>query len=151
GPMVRTDSGLMSRVVAPVLRADGDTLGLLVSSTRVAGTGVKEIRSLIGSDATVMVGNAAGDLWTDLTVEVDGPPPGLPVSTLAEYTGANGQAWMGVASPIRLTPWLVWVQLPRAEVLAPAQVLVRNIALVALLIIPVGAFAAWLISNRVTA
>ncbi|MHB1222666.1 MAG: ATP-binding protein [Gemmatimonadaceae bacterium] len=152
GRMVHTDSGVMSRTIAPVVRrVDGDTLALLVVSRRVAGTGVDQIRALIGSDATLMVGNTDASIWTDLADETSGPPTGLPVAELTEYTSADGRRWMGVATPIAQTPWLVWVQVPRAEVLAPARALVRDIALGALVIVALGAFVAWLISNRVTA
>jgi PAS domain S-box-containing protein len=153
GNTVQTDSGVMTRTIAPVIRGvDGDTLGLLVVSRRVAGTGVDQIRALIGSDATVMIGNADASIWTDLTTAIPGPPAGMPVGELAEYTSsADGRRWMGVATPIGRTPWAVWVQVPHDVVVAPARALVFDVALAALLIVALGAFVAWLISNRVTA
>src|SRR2546425_3975492 len=57
---------------------------------------------LIGSHATVLLGNAAGDVWTDLVRTVPGPPSQVLRSARGalEDAGETGGARLGAAAPL---------------------------------------------------
>jgi PAS domain S-box-containing protein len=149
GPFVRTGSGATFQVATPVIGAARDTVGFLVLYRPLAGQGADQATGLIGSHASLLVGNATGDVWTDLSTVVAGPPRSFPVGAPAEYTVA-GERRIGVAFPIRATPWLVQVHLPRATALAPARDFVLRITEIALALVALGAAGAWVLSRRVT-
>ncbi|HET9986260.1 MAG TPA: ATP-binding protein [Longimicrobiales bacterium] len=152
GPLVRAAGDVVYPVVAPVLDAGGDTLGVLVEQRRFpAGNQAQFLGGLIGSGATVRIGNATRDVWTDLSKEVAGPPGRLPMGTPTEFAAADGERMLAVQMRVRATPWLVVVQLPRRTALAPAARLVFDIALIALLFVALGAAGAWALSRQVTA
>jgi PAS domain S-box-containing protein len=148
GPLAFTaDTGHYSMVVA-VRSARGDTLGFVVVHRRIAsGAAAHMITQLIGSDAQFLIGNADGVLWTNLETRVAGPPDPL---RSHDYTAPNGVRWVGAAVPVPRTPWLVWIQLPRDVVLAPAESFLADCARVALLVIVAGTIGAWLVSRHIT-
>jgi PAS domain S-box-containing protein len=150
--LVRADTGVAYATVAPVLGAGRDTLGFVVAFRRLrGGPGAAQLAGLIGSDATVLVGNATGGLWTDLSRPVAGPPDGITPGEPQQYTQADGTRLVGVAASIRGTPWMVWVQVPRRAVLAAAKPFVLRIAAIGLLFIALGAVGAWMLIRRLTA
>jgi len=57
---------------------------------------------------------------------------------------------VGAGVPIKLTPWLVWVDLPSSDVLAPAYRFLRDMTLAGLLLALVGGLVALLISRDIT-
>jgi PAS domain S-box-containing protein len=152
GPLVRSGAGVLFQVAAPVLGAEGDTIGLLVVERRVAsGQAAGQIGELIGTQASLLVGNVTGDVWTDLTSGVAGPSRLPPLGVLIEYPDAGGEQLFGVATRIRSTPWLVLIQRPRWAALAPAREFVVQMAGVALVVVVLGTGGAWILSHRVTA
>jgi PAS domain S-box-containing protein len=176
GPPVAAEPepGLLERAAGPdsggvgAFRADGDSvlypvlvpvrdqgarLGALLEWRRVSSSARARAvtNAVIGSSATVYVGNVAGDVWTNLSQAV--PPPPVPVSrarAVLEYERPGTGAVFAAARPIVGPPWILLVEFPRAVVLAPAQALFRQLALAALLILAVGLVAAWLLSRNIT-
>ncbi|MBX6363074.1 MAG: PAS domain S-box protein [Gemmatimonadetes bacterium] len=152
GPLMRTAGGIVYRIVAPVRGARGDTLGMLVEERGFpAGNQPQLLGVLIGSGAAVRLGNAAGDVWTDLLKEVEGPPARLPIGTPTEFVGADGVPLIGMQLPVRATPWVVVAHLPRRTALAPARRLLVDLGLIALVFVALGAAGAWALSRQVTA
>ena len=94
---------------------------------------------LVADDAAVLIGNAAGGAWTDLSRIVPPPPVDLAHRGGIEYRRADGQMRLGAVSPVRGTPWAVWVELPRSMILAPARVFLRRMLIVTLVVVVVGA------------
>src|SRR2546423_2431639 len=71
--------------------------------------------------------------------------------TVTSYSALDGTERLGAATAIRQTPWLVWVDIRTAAVLAPAQRFLTVMAIAAVMILLIGALAAWLISRQITA
>jgi PAS domain S-box-containing protein len=152
GAFIPSDSGVAYSVGLPVVAGQQDTIGFLVEHHRLtSGEGAAQIGALIGSKATLLLGNAQGGLWTDLSKTVAGPPPDVRIGSPTTYATPAGTQVISVTAPIPTTPWLVSVQVPRATAVAAAQVFLVKIAAIGLIFIVIGTLCAWLVSRWVTA
>jgi signal transduction histidine kinase len=150
GPIVADRGTLFYEAVVPITSSPTDTIGTLAQFRQVSSAqGAQLIGGLIGSDATLLFGNMAG-LWTDLSKVVAGPPVKSKAPTVITYHAPDGSARLGAYAPVKLTPWLVWVDIRKSAILAPARRFLKTMALAGLLILLVGAFGAWLISRQIT-
>jgi len=137
--------------VTAALTIEGRRTGYLVNWRRVQASpeATQQVTQLIGADAALLVGNVSGDVWTDLSARVDGPPVDMRGRQgLIEYARPARGTYVARAAPIGGTPWILVVELPRDRVLAPVQSFVGRMAVVALGLIVVGAVGAWLVSRR---
>ncbi len=151
GPLIMDGDSIAFSAGAPILVDGVDTVGRVVQLRRVAsGQGAQNISQLIGSQATLSIGNASGNIWTNLAARVDGPPADVTIARAQVYLARDGTARIGAAAPIARTPWIVWVDSPRSAVLAPARALMSNLALIALGLVAAGTLAGWLLSRQIT-
>jgi PAS domain S-box-containing protein len=141
---------LVYPVIAPV-RDRSELLGYVVRLRRLSGSsqGGRQLAQLIGSDAALYLGNATGDLWTDFSAIVPGPPVDVRgAGALVEYRRADGGTYMAAPARIPATPWTVLVEFPLGPVLAPARAFLLRMGAVGLLLVAAGAVAAWGLSRR---
>jgi PAS domain S-box-containing protein len=118
-----------------------------VNWRRVVGS-TRAINALIGADARLLVGNVKGDVWTDLTARVAGPPIDVRERRgLIEYQRASGERYVASAATLSGTPWLVVVELPRDRALAPVWSFGRRIVVIALVLGVLGAVGVWAVSR----
>jgi signal transduction histidine kinase len=145
------DSVIFYELQSAVVAAPGDTTGFVTVYKQIsAANGAKVVASLIGSDASVLIGNSDGKVWTDMSEIVAGPPTPDRIGAPTSYTSAKGDRRIGAEVPIQSLNWLVWVDIPAASVLAPAKRFLRDMAIAALLLVIVGGLAALLISRQIT-
>lgn len=107
-------------------------------------------RKLIGAGATLLLGNADGTMWTDLSRKIAGPP--IDPRTwhgVQEYRRA-GHAVVGEAVPLQGTPLIVAIEFPLNEVMAPAQSFLRGILGITLFFVLLGVLGAWWFARRLT-
>ena len=150
GPFVTRGDTIYTEARLPVVGSGGDTLAFVRQLARVAdGASGALVRSLIGSDARVLIGNADGELWSDLSRRMPAPPGALVAGSVREVS-SNGVRWLGGTAAVPRVPWLVWVAIPRDGVLAPAHTMLTSIAILALLVVAGGAFSAWFIGRHLT-
>src|SRR5438309_870441 len=150
GPLRAIGDSLVFPVIAAV-GGNGRRAGYVVNWRRVQASrdATRRLTELIGSDAALLVGNATGDVWTDLSARVRGPPvdvrdrPGV-----IEYTRPGRGTSLARAQVITGTPWVLVTELPRDGVLAPVRTFVVRTAAVALALIVTGAAGAWGVSRR---
>ena len=149
-PISASDTVLFYFVQTPVIASPGDTSGFLTIYRQIsAAQGAKVVAALIGSDAALLIGNADGKVWTDMTEIVTGPPaPDKAGASI--YTSANGVRRIGTQVAIKSLDWLLWIGIPTSVVVAPATRFLRDMAIVALLLVIVGGVAALLISRQIT-
>lgn len=151
GPFIAANGIIYYEVSAPVTGESHDTVGSIGEYRQLpAGQGAQVIRGLIAADAGVLLGNKTGGLWTDLSVVVPAPRTNAHGKYGGRYTAADGTERIGAAVPINLAPWLVWVDVNAADVLAPAHRFLRNATLAAVLLILIGALGAMMISRQIT-
>ncbi|MGH7569268.1 MAG: sensor histidine kinase [Gemmatimonadales bacterium] len=162
-PPARADSAVIGplRVAADTLvyydaRATiavaGRRLGQAVQVRRLTTSAQarQAISGLMGGDATVLLGNAGGELWTDLGTVIRPPPPEARRGGAVTDYRRDALARLGAATPIAGTPWLVIVELESDRVLAPARTYLRRMAVVALIVVVLGAAGAWAVSRGIT-
>lgn len=140
-------------VIVPVPDSAGRTIGYIVQRQPVAaGAAARDrLSRLLGSDAHVYVGNAAGDVWTDFSTRAPAPPVAVGAdTTLLEYTrpGTGGQ--LAVARPMVGLPWLLLVEFPRGVVLSRTDRFLRDAGVAALFLIALVGLVGWRYLRRVT-
>ena len=150
GPLVADRGTLFYEIVAPVVNPPSDTVGTVVQFRQVSqAQTVQLIGELIGSDVTLLFGNTNG-VWTDLSKVVPGPSVAAKGPSVVSYTAPDGSVRLGAWTQMKLTPWLVWVDIRRNSIIAPARRFLDRMALAGLLILVAAALAAWLISRHAT-
>ncbi len=149
-PLYLHHDSVFYEVTAPILVA-GQVAGHVVQRRRFAAgpAAIRSISALIGQGAVLLMGNAAGDLWTDLLARVERPPPVLTGVSGATYA-RNGSMRLSGAAPIAGTPFVIAVEFPRDLVLARTRSLLRWFAVLALVVVALGATAGWALSRRLT-
>lgn len=108
------------------------------------------LNRLLGSGATVAIGNQTGDVWSDFTKAVPGPKLATLQRGSAAYRSPDGSDRIGAVSLIAGTPWATWIDFPRTIVLGPARTFLRRMLLLAALFVAIGTAAVWMISARIT-
>ncbi|MFN2637602.1 MAG: sensor histidine kinase [Gemmatimonadaceae bacterium] len=151
GPIVASDSILFYEVQSPVIAKAGDTTGFVTIYKQISSAqGAKMISGLIASDASILVGNADGKLWTDLSTVVAGPTLGGKLGSPSIYAPRGRGPRIGTAVPVQSLNWIVWVDIPLSNVMAPANKFLRDMTFAALLLALVGGLAAFFISRQIT-
>jgi signal transduction histidine kinase len=135
---------------------DGAPLGFVVERRRIANPSqsqqtVSLLSGLIGSAATIVVGNDDGSAWTNLSTAVTGVPitPDA-ADRLLEYDRPGMPRVFAWAKPIGATPWIVAIEFPRDAVMAPADRLVRRASLMAIALLLIAVGIGWAYSTRIT-
>jgi signal transduction histidine kinase len=150
GPLVADRGTLFYETRTPIVSSPSDTIGTAVQFRQVSSAGgMQLVADLIGSDVTLLFGNTNG-VWTDLSKVVSGPPVSAGARPVISYTAKDGSVRLGAWAPMKLTPWVVWVDIRTNTILAPAQRFLINMQWAGLLILILGALGAWLISRPIT-
>ncbi|MGH7447508.1 MAG: ATP-binding protein [Longimicrobiales bacterium] len=152
GALRSVRDSLVAPVAAPVMAGDS-MIGYVVMWRRVrASEQGRRIEQLIGSSARMYIANEAGDLWTDLSRPVAGPPLApADIDGAVEYAQPGEGRWLADAADIQGAPWVVVVEFSRNLVLAPARRLLRSLVLLGLLALLLAAAATWALAGRFTA
>lgn len=116
-----------------------------------SSAGAALMERLIGNGATLKFGNAAGDLWTDLSIPVQGPPATESEAATVSFADASRTRFLGTTAQIAGTPWRVWVQFNEASLMRPASTLLRRMLPWTAALIVLGVVAVWIVSARITA
>jgi signal transduction histidine kinase len=153
-PFTMIDAAVMQTTVGPVV-SDGRVAGYLVSRSALASSAQQLLflRNLIYPNSRLLVANAAGDIWTDFSKRVDGPPAAsnvLHAGTLVSYTGADKLPVFGRAMRVAQTPWMVVLEFPQGPILAPVRRFIWRAVLLSSLLAIGGAVVGWRLSRRVT-
>lgn len=148
---IMADRGtLFYESTVPMTRSAGDTIGTLAQFREVGSARAAQlIAGLIGSDATLLMGDTTG-LWNNLVTVVPGPMLNSKSPSVLSYQAPDGSVRLGSWAVVKQAPWIVWVDIPTSSILAPARRFLGVMALAGLLILIVGAIGVWLIGRRIT-
>ena len=145
-----TGTSVWIDVAARVHAGPTDTLGTLVQySTLGTAKSQKALEELIGPTAVFLLGNQDNSMWTNIERPVAGPSfdPRSRTSLIRDTVGGGR---IGAVMRMREAPWVVWVGLRMASVLAPVHTLLGKLIVTAAIILLIGAGVAWVASRRVT-
>ena len=155
GPLRASHDSVFTDLRLPILGAAHDTVGVLREFTRLTSDQTSTLlRDLVGSEASLYLGNVAGDVWSDFHRRVPAPPvrPGdVRVGMATESVQPDGSRAIGALASVPGLPWVVWVALPQSAVLAPARTYLVQTAAIALIVIGIGAIGARMLSRRIIA
>jgi signal transduction histidine kinase len=148
---VERDTTVLPEVAAVI--AGGRPIGYYVAWRRIVSTpqARDQLLRLIGPNAALLVGNDTGNVWTDLSKPVAGPPVDVRHATdVAAYTRSAAGPVFGTARAIDGAPWYVVVELGQGAVLGPANQFLRRSAIVGLILVVAGFGIAWRVSREIT-
>lgn len=140
-----------ARVVPTPSDAAHSGVGVLaIERSLTSASGVTLIQRLLGSGAVLKLGNATGDLWTDLAAPVAAPPVMEASAAAVSFVDSSGARRLGNTVPVAGTPWRVWVEFSELALMEPARTLLRRMLPATLLLIFLGAMAVAAVSARIT-
>lgn len=138
-------------IVASVTDQD-KIMGYLViwRSLTTTPQALEQFSKLLGTGATLYIGNADGSLWTNLMK----PVPKLPVDVknignYLEYTNDEGTEVIGAVQKIANSEWLVLVAFAQQTVLESARSFLNWIFLLGGFLIAVGIVLTWVMSRNI--
>jgi len=150
GPLMRLDTTLFVAIAAAAGEAErAGGIVQQVARMQLSERTRSTLTGLAGGDVRLLLGNAAGDPWTDFATIVPAPPASV-LSSRTPVRYERGEAMRASAAPVLGTPWMVVAELPSRVVSAPARAYLLNMAPLALLIVVAGALLAWWGSRRLT-
>ena len=151
GGMHRVRDSLYYAVVGRTRDVAG-THGFLVEWRRAAVDAAtrRQILDLIGTDAAIYFGNAAGPEWSDFATVVAPPPAPITKNGLVSFEREGLGRQLGSAQLIDGTPWTLLVEFPEARIYAPVRSMLERVIAITLLLLAAGLAAAWLFGTRLT-
>jgi len=153
GPFMRQDTTLFIAVTMAVGAGPAERSGGIVQQVGRVGLNArtpKALTGLAGGDIVLLVGNAAGDPWTDFATIVPAPPRNVLTSPTPVRYEHGGEMRRAAAAAVPGTPWMVVAEMPSRLIAVPARDYLRSMAPIAVLIVIAGALLAWWGSRRLT-
>jgi len=134
---------------------NGQVIGYVVERRRINNPSqtrqtVQLLTGLIGNEATMVLGNADGTVWSDLEKPIADVPIRADENRLWDYTRAGRPRTFAWATAIDGTPWAVAIEFPQDAVLEPSQRLVVRLVGLALLLFGVSVAVGWVLTRRIT-
>ncbi len=152
GRFHRLGDTLVYASVAPLAPAPGrpEMLVMQWRSVSLSARQRESVMNLLGSNASLLLGNVNDSIWTDFEHIIDEPRAYRDAVDATITHEHGGESHLARAAPVTGTQWLVAVEMPMNEVLAPVTSYTRQIGGIALLVIGVGLLGAWAVSRDIT-
>ena len=132
-----------------VVPISGNPGGYLVSRRSIfVSPGPEVFSRMVGSRASIEIGNRSGDVWSDLRRVVPAPPIDLTKPGVATYRAADGERRVGALASFQGAPVMLWVGFPESVVLAPARDYLREMIGVAFLFVLIAVVVARIGTGR---
>jgi signal transduction histidine kinase/ActR/RegA family two-component response regulator len=112
----------------------------------------RSLTDLIGTHARLAIGNVTGDGWSDLSnpAPVPAPAPAGETDTVFVSVTSDGERVLGSRKAVPGSPWVVAIEFPYSEVVAPIVGLSRSLSIFAAMLLLIGAFIAFMIARSMT-
>lgn len=138
-------------VVIPVIEGN-KTVGYLQRWRKlsVSRQGILQLSQLLGTGATLYLGNKDGSLWSNLVRPIP-PPTGIKDrgTGVFDFNGDNGPS-IAASQGIQHTPWLLMVEFARSTLLEAPNRFLRWLVIAGMLFTAIGSFLAWIMSRNLT-
>src|SRR5690349_581069 len=137
--------------VAAIKSEDGKVTGYLVRWRKLSAStdSRQQMTRLLGTSATLYLGNQDEDTWTDLANIV--AKPAVDVRAKADiltYSRGNTEV-IGVARPITGTPWVVLIEFPDDVVLKPVSGFMARMIVIDIFLFVMGVAGAFVLSRKI--
>ena len=146
------EQGVLAYPIIARIRLESKTAGYVVEWRQLDSNpqARQQLLNLMGGGLEISLGSARGGLWTDFAKAVAKPSIALPATGPLSYHQPGVGDRLAVARELSGTGWTLVVDSSLDRALAPVQAMVRKLALVTLLLLGLGAAAAWLLASRLT-
>ena len=153
---LRLDGSRVLYAVGARIETGGTLAGYLVERRRIANASQTQqtvvlLSGLIGSDASIVIGNQDGSAWTNLSTPVAGMPiTASGADRLWEYERDGMPRSFAWAATIPMTPWIVAVEMPRSVVLGPVRRFLLRSLVIATTVLLIAVAIGLVTSRRIT-
>jgi signal transduction histidine kinase/CheY-like chemotaxis protein len=151
-PFVLHNDTLMFATFGPVRTGAPVTAWVVIWRRLAERDDSRSLTDLIGTHARLALGNASGDVWTDLNRLAPAPPDppnGLRDTTFLGVT-KTGERVLASHTAVIGSPWVVAVEFPYSDVVGPIVGLARRLAIFGAALLLLGAFMAVAIARSLT-
>ena len=150
----RIESGTVRYAVIGPIRTGGPVSRWAVVWRRLQSSDLsRSLTDLIGTQARLSLGNTEGDVWSNLS-EPTAPPATRPTTTGTDsvFLGrtSDGERVLSSRALIDGTPWVVAVEFPYSEVVAPIRALARRLTIFGTVLLLLGALLAVAVARSLT-
>ena len=112
--------------------------------------GMAQLSQLLGTDATLYLGNADGSLWTNLLKPVKQPAISHQnISGFFEYNNLEDDKVIAAVQRLPNTKWLVLVEFSEQTILESANLFLRWIIIIGGIMITAGIVVTWIMSRNI--
>jgi signal transduction histidine kinase len=115
----------------------------------------EQVSKLIGSGASLFLGTPGRSEWTNLERPVQSPPIAAAApagASIQRYVRDPDRSdYLAAVASVPGTPWMVVVDFPVAQVMAPVHEFIWRLAMISAALLAASLFAAWGTSRRLTA
>ena len=139
-------------IVAATQDEAGNVLGYFVRWRKLSANpeARHQIMEIVGNGAEMYLGNAKGNLWTDLAQVAPNQPATVEALTKGAEYQRDGQSMMALARPIPGTPWFVLIEFATQPLLAPANKFLRRTLIISVVLLIFGVVASIMLSRGIT-
>jgi signal transduction histidine kinase/ActR/RegA family two-component response regulator len=151
GPFQLESDSILYATLGPI-RVGGAVTRYAVVWRRLSSTNdSRSLTDLIGQRARLSIGNAAGDVWSDLTNPTPAPTIARTTTDTAFLmVSPDGERVLGSRAAITGSPWVVAIEFPYNEIIGPIVGLSRRLAVFGAALLLIGAFIALMIARSMT-
>lgn len=152
GEIRATNETVAFPVVVAVKDENAKVLGFIVRWRKLSATpeARQQLTDLLGSRATLYLGNAKGDVWTDMATPAAKPPVGLSGTLNVVQYQRDGEPVIALGRPVAGTPWFLVIEFSRRAVVAPASRFLRRMVIIGLVLLLIGVAATFWVSTSIT-
>jgi signal transduction histidine kinase/CheY-like chemotaxis protein len=149
----RIESGTVRYAVIGPIRTGGRVSRWAVVWRRLQSSDVsRSLTDLIGTQPRLSLGNTTGDVWSNLSVPTAPPAPRPTGGTDSVFVGRTtaGERVLSSRALVVETPWVVAVEFPYSEVVAPIRALAGRLAVFGTVLLLLGALLAVAVARSLT-
>ncbi|HTE09703.1 MAG TPA: ATP-binding protein, partial [Chitinophagaceae bacterium] len=117
----------------------------------VTAKALSQFSQLLGTNATIYLGNRDGSLWTDMISPVAPPPiPTLQHDTHFYDYSRSGNRVIASAAPIPNTQWTILIEFSQGIILETSRRFLTWVITIGAALVIIGSLLAWLMSRNIT-
>ncbi|MBS1527410.1 MAG: HAMP domain-containing histidine kinase [Bacteroidetes bacterium] len=146
--------GSMYYPVGAAVIDSNKVIGYVVDWKLLRGTkqSVEQLGQLLGANGRLFFGNDDNSFWTNMVQPVAKPSVALArLQQVAEYTRQSGGPVVGSVRKIPDSRWLILVEFSSRTFLETANVYLRWVTIIGIVLVVAGSFGGWMLSRSMTA
>ena len=151
GQLYKSGDAVYYPIVSTIFE-NNKTIGYLVRwrMMSITAPALAQLRKLLGSGASLFVGNKDGKIWSDLQKAISPVPSFQQIGNNVIHYERNSEKVIAHIRPIVNSQWLVAVELSKKEVLGAANQFLKWLILIGSILLIIGVLVAWLMVRKIT-